>query len=174
MLRWQESRLGANIQDMSAAPDPFEQRRDQMFPRLRPDQIERIARHGTRQKLRKGEIVFEQGSYRAHFHVLIEGTIEVVRPHDGTEDTVVVHQPGEFTGETSLLTGRRSLTRGRAREDGEVTPGLASVAAPVLDHNGHPVAGVAVTFPAGDAEPADLAAAVSRTAVQLGRRLGGR
>ena len=37
---------------------------------------------------------------------------------------------------------------------GEVTPGFASVAAPVLDHNGHPVAGVAVTFEApGDPDP---------------------
>jgi thioredoxin reductase (NADPH) len=120
VLRWQEKRLGANIQVMSAAPDPFEQRRDQMFPRLHPDQIERIARHGTRQKLRKGEILFDQGSPHAHFHVVIEGTIEIVRPHDGIEDTVTIHQPGEFTGETSLLTGRRSLVRGRAREDGEI------------------------------------------------------
>jgi DNA-binding IclR family transcriptional regulator len=80
--------------------------------------------------------------------------------------------PQSLTALRSVLTDTRR--RGHAREDGEVTPGLASVAAPVLDHNGHPVAGVAVTFPAGDAEPADLAAAVSRTAVQLGRRLGGR
>src|SRR3954454_15835285 len=42
--------------------------------------------------------------------------------------------------------------RGYATEQGEVTPGLASVAAAVLDHNGHPVAGLAVTFPDGDAD----------------------
>ena len=34
-----------------------------------------------------------------------------------------------------------------------MTPGLASVAAPVLDHNGHPVAGLAVTFAATPAIP---------------------
>lgn len=66
--------------------------------------------------------------------------------------------------------------RGHAVEDGEVTPGLASVAAAVLDHNGLPVAGVAITFARDDGapDPAALAAAVSTTADGLGRRLHGR
>jgi DNA-binding IclR family transcriptional regulator len=82
-------------------------------------------------------------------------------------------------------TGPRTLTalrtvlletrqRGYAIEDGEVTPGFASVAAPVLDHNGHPVAGIAVTYPSEDA--ADLAPirlAVRRGAEALTARLGG-
>ena len=58
-----------------------------------------------------------------------------------------------------------------AVEEGEVTPGLASVASAVLDHNGHPVAGVALTYADGDL--LGLAAAVRRTAANLGRRLGG-
>ncbi|MCW2765179.1 MAG: transcriptional regulator, IclR family [Nocardioides sp.] len=61
--------------------------------------------------------------------------------------------------------------RGYAVEDGEVTPGLASVAAAVLDHNGHPVAGVAVTYEDGD--PAVLSQDVRRTAAALTRRIGG-
>lgn len=60
--------------------------------------------------------------------------------------------------------------RGWATEDGEVTPGFSSVAAPVLDHNGHPVAGLAVTFPTGE-EPPGLAAAVVSAASALSRRL---
>ena len=43
--------------------------------------------------------------------------------------------------------------RGYAEEDGFVTPGLASVATAVLDHCEHPVAAVALTFPADDARP---------------------
>ena len=65
--------------------------------------------------------------------------------------------------------------RGYAFEDGEVTPGFASVASAVLDHNGHPAAGVAVTFPSDD--PPDLPAtieAVRRTAGLLTARIGGR
>ena len=36
-------------------------------------------------------------------------------------------------------------------EEGEVTPGLSSVASAALDHNAHPVAGIALTFADGDA-----------------------
>jgi DNA-binding IclR family transcriptional regulator len=64
--------------------------------------------------------------------------------------------------------------RGYAVEEGEVTPGLASVAAAVLDHNGHPLAGVAVTFPADDPPvPARAAEATRRTADLLTQRLRG-
>jgi DNA-binding IclR family transcriptional regulator len=64
--------------------------------------------------------------------------------------------------------------RGYAVEEGEVTPGLASVAAAVLDHNGHPLAGVAVTFPVEDAPvPSRAADATRRTAALLTRRLRG-
>jgi DNA-binding IclR family transcriptional regulator len=65
--------------------------------------------------------------------------------------------------------------RGYAVEHGEVTPGLASVAAAVLDHNGHPVAGVAVTYDAdaGTLMAGELSSQVRRTAEHLTRRIGG-
>ncbi|HET6561661.1 MAG TPA: IclR family transcriptional regulator [Marmoricola sp.] len=62
--------------------------------------------------------------------------------------------------------------RGHALEEGEVTSGLASVASAVLDHNGHPVAGVAVTYP-GATAAGPIAAAVRGTAQLLTRRLSG-
>ena len=54
-----------------------------------------------------------------------------------------------------------------------MTPGLSSVAAPVLDHNQFPVAGVAVTFPDDEPDPGSIARAVVSTAGLLTRRLGG-
>ena len=54
-----------------------------------------------------------------------------------------------------------------------MTPGLASVAAAVRDHNGHPVASVAVTFES-DGDPAGIAVSVTATAAQLEQRLRGR
>jgi DNA-binding IclR family transcriptional regulator len=82
-------------------------------------------------------------------------------------------------------TGPRTLTelrtvlletrqRGYAVEDGEVTPGFASIAAPVLDHNGHPVAGIAVTYPSDDgSDVGPIRLAVRRGAEALTARLGG-
>ena len=79
------------------------------------------------------------------------------------------------TGPQTLSALRTVLSetrqRGYAVEEGEVTPGLASVAAAVLDHNGHPVAGVAVTYPEGD--PVALAREVRRTTDALTHRIGG-
>lgn len=66
--------------------------------------------------------------------------------------------------------------RGHAVEDGEVSPGWASLAAAILDHSGHPVAGVAVTFPSVGTSPAQrerIAERTTRTAATLTRRIGG-
>ena len=70
----------------------------------------------------------------------------------------------------TLLSDTRQ--RGYAVEDGEVTPGLASVAVAVLDHNRHPVAAVAVTYP-DDSDAGGLPDAVGHTAGQLTRRISG-
>ena len=66
-------------------------------------------------------------------------------------------------------------TRGWADEDGEVTVGLASAGAPVLDHLGWPAAAIAVTFPDDAAtELRELAVAgVREAAATLSRRIRG-
>lgn len=81
-------------------------------------------------------------------------------------------------GPQTLPELRRVLTevrrRGYAVEDGEITPGFASVAAAVHDHSGYPVAGVAVTFPAGTRiRPESLARAIGATAAELTSRIAG-
>ena len=73
-----------------------------------------------------------------------------------------------------LVDARR---RGYATEDGEVTLGFGSVGAAVLDHTGHPVASVALTYPDALITPArrdELAARVMETARTLSRRISGR
>jgi len=70
-----------------------------------------------------------------------------------------------------LATVRRD---GFAIEDGEVTPGLASVGVPVLDRAGWPAAALAVTFPADDGAPVvQIAQHLATTARELERRLFG-
>jgi DNA-binding IclR family transcriptional regulator len=82
-------------------------------------------------------------------------------------------------GPTSLSSLRTVLAetrqRGHAIEEGEVTPGMSSVGAAVLDHNAVPLAGIAVTYPSED-EPdvPQLVREVTATAAAVSRRLGGR
>ena len=72
----------------------------------------------------------------------------------------------------SLLSETRQ--RGYATEDGEVTPGFASVAAAVLDHNGTPLGGIAITYETRESVQLEaLVDAVSVTARAVSRRLGG-
>jgi DNA-binding IclR family transcriptional regulator len=85
-------------------------------------------------------------------------------------------------GPHNLPTLRRSLTAGRrqgwAVEDGFVTLGFASVAAPVFDQGERPIAAVTLTFrhvcdtPCEQTWP-DLATEVRKTAAELTVRIGG-
>jgi thioredoxin reductase (NADPH) len=95
-------------------------RRPQMFPTLTEAQIARIARLGKEQVLAEGELLFDQGQYGVPVHVVLEGAIEVVLPHDGVEDPIVVHEPGQFTGEVNQLAERRTLVRARAKKASRV------------------------------------------------------
>jgi DNA-binding IclR family transcriptional regulator len=68
----------------------------------------------------------------------------------------------------------RTRTAGHAREDGTVTPDLSSVAVPVVDRAGRPLAAVAVTFRTEDGTPghvADLVARARYAADDVARRL---
>src|SRR5579859_7702837 len=95
--------------------------RAQMFPTLAPAQIARIASHAKRRSVAEGEVLFEQGQPVSNVYVVLSGTIEVVRPAAmGTENTITTHQPGEFTGEVNVLSGRRSLVRGQMKTAGEI------------------------------------------------------
>ena len=90
---------------------------------------------------------------------------------------------GTGIGPRSLSALRRILVEVRRwdmpTEDGEVTPGFASVAAAAHDHTGLPVAGLAVTFPSQPGTDAErpgrerLARAATTAAAELTRRLGG-
>jgi thioredoxin reductase (NADPH) len=54
------------------------------------------------------------------FFVVLSGEIQVMRPSAGTETLIVTQRAAQFTGEATMLTGRRALTRIQAIEAGEV------------------------------------------------------
>ena len=80
--------------------------------------------------------------------------------------------PQSLSALRSVLSETRR--RGYAVEDGEVTPGFASVAVAVLDHNGTPLGGIATTWETRqEVDLPALVQAVSTTARSVTRRLGG-
>ncbi|MEA2763185.1 MAG: thioredoxin reductase [Gemmatimonadaceae bacterium] len=105
---------------IAAAPSRPVVEVDQTFPGLTPEQIERVASHGRRRHIERAEILAAAGKPTPTFFVVIAGTIEAIRVTGDGEETVVTIRPGQFTGEVTMLSGRRALVTLRVGEPGEV------------------------------------------------------
>jgi thioredoxin reductase (NADPH) len=93
---------------------------EQIFPKLTPEQISRVAVQGHIRAIQPGEVLVEQGDSAVPFFVVDSGEIEIVRPLGAAETLVTIHGPGGFTGEVNMLSGRRTLVRMRATKPGKV------------------------------------------------------
>jgi thioredoxin reductase (NADPH) len=94
----------------------YEKRREQMFPKLTPVQVERLEELGTRSATRAGEVLVEPGERQQRMLVVLDGNLEV--EHGGERVTLL--GPGDFSGELSTLRGVAGFTRIRARDGGTV------------------------------------------------------
>ena len=99
-------------------PMPAEVRAE-AFPVLTSDQISRIRPLSKVRNVKAGDILFEPGDTDIPFFVLLSGSMEIVQPDRHAERLIVNHDPGEFTGEMTMISGRRGLVRGRVTEPGE-------------------------------------------------------
>jgi len=92
--------------------------RTQAFPILTAAQIDRIRPSATERSVSSGEILFEPDATSIPFFVLLSGRMEIVQPDLNGERPIAKHEPGEFTGEVNMISGQRSLVRGRVTEPG--------------------------------------------------------
>src|SRR6266478_1311331 len=105
---------------MSSLPVPSAlDARTQAFPVLTAAQISRIRSGSKVREVKKGEILFEPGETNVPFFVLLSGSMEIVQSDLTGERLIVTHGPGNFTGEMTMISGRRSLARGRVTESGQ-------------------------------------------------------
>jgi thioredoxin reductase (NADPH) len=109
-----------DMPDPTPALPPQLARAEHVFPTLTPEQIARIAPHGRARDTRAGEVLVNAGDQIAPFFVVTAGQIEIIRPSDAVETTIVVHKPGQFTGEANMISGRPALFQARVREAGKV------------------------------------------------------
>ncbi len=92
---------------------------EQVFPTLTEAQIARIASRGRRRRVQPGEVLLNVGD-QVRFFVVTAGKVDIISLLGPTEALIATLQPGQFTGEVNLLSGRRQFTRIRASEAGEV------------------------------------------------------
>lgn len=95
-------------------------RLEHIFPTLTAEQLARVAAHGRVRPVRAGEVLAEAGMLAAPLFAVIAGRLEIVRLGEVGEQIITSPGPGQFTGETNVLSGRPSLGAIRVVEDGEV------------------------------------------------------
>ena len=93
---------------------------DEMFPVLTAEQQARVLTHGRLRRVTTGEVVVEPNAQVVKFFVVIQGKLEILGLNENREQVYAVCGPGMFTGELTMLSGRRSLVRIRAGEAGEL------------------------------------------------------
>ena len=91
----------------------------EMFPTLTAAQVARIAAHGRTRRVERGEVLVEAGKRTARCFVVTAGQIEIVEASGEAKEIIAVLRPGMFTGELTMLSGRRGLAQIRASESGE-------------------------------------------------------
>ena len=90
------------------------------FPRLTEAEIAVVRRQGTERAVADGQKLFEAGMRGFSFFVVLAGEVEILDHSRQEARTVVVHGPGQFTGDVDMLTGRAAIVTGRARGAGRV------------------------------------------------------
>src|SRR6266545_1092360 len=93
---------------------------ERLFPILTAAQIVRIAAHGRRRPITRGDVLVEVGDKAVPFFVVVSGEIQILRPSGATNTLIVAHGAGQFLGEGNMITGRRALMRAYVSEPGEV------------------------------------------------------
>ncbi|HEV7387406.1 MAG TPA: FAD-dependent oxidoreductase [Gemmatimonadaceae bacterium] len=103
-----------------AAPPRLFTNNEQTFPILTPAQIERVGTHGRIRRVEKGEVLIAVGKKIPMFFVLKTATVEIIQPIRNGDMVLAILEPGQFSGEVSILSGRRSLVTLRVAEPGEL------------------------------------------------------
>jgi thioredoxin reductase (NADPH) len=92
----------------------------EMFPVLTFAQQARVLAHGRRRTVEHNEIVVELNEHATKFFVVVSGQLHILQVSNHQEHVVAICNPGMFTGELNVLSGRRGLVRIRAAEKSEL------------------------------------------------------
>jgi thioredoxin reductase (NADPH) len=105
---------------ITSPPAPSVTDPEHAFPRLTPEHVGRLARHGRARSVARDEILVEAGQQTSSFFVVTHGQVDIVQSGASGERLVASLAPGQFTGETNMLSGRRGLVTIKAVEPAEV------------------------------------------------------
>jgi thioredoxin reductase (NADPH) len=106
-----------DVEDLSPPPGTTP---SEMFPVLTSAQQTRVLAHGRRRSVEQDEIVVELNEHVTKIFVVVSGQLRILQVSNNQENAVAICNPGMFTGELTVLSGRRGLVRIRAAENSEL------------------------------------------------------
>jgi thioredoxin reductase (NADPH) len=93
----------------------IETRYEQMFPTLRPAEIERLRSFGESRAYPAGEHLAKTGDVSPGVFVILEGEVAITQHGPfGPDEAIVTHGPGSLLGELAQLSGSPALVDARA------------------------------------------------------------
>jgi thioredoxin reductase (NADPH) len=84
------------------------------FPRLTAAEIALVKPLSVARDYADGETIFRAGQADIDLYIVEDGGMEIRNPTDG-QRVIVVHEPGQFSGDIDLLTGRPAIVTAVAR-----------------------------------------------------------
>jgi thioredoxin reductase (NADPH) len=98
----------------------IDSRNEQMFPKLTPNEIDRMHRFGELRHYAPGEALFVTGSVAPGMYVLIKGSVRVThRDPLGHSAPIAEQGPGDFVAEVGQLSGQPAFVDVQAIDDVE-------------------------------------------------------
>jgi thioredoxin reductase (NADPH) len=98
----------------------IDNRNEQMFPKLTPNEIDRLRRFGEVRRYAPGEALFVTGNVAPGMYVLIKGSVRVTgRDPFGHSAPIVEQGPGDFVAEVGQLSGQPAFVDVHAIDDVE-------------------------------------------------------
>src|SRR5258707_4537521 len=99
---------------------PIDPRNEHMFPRLTPQEIDRLRRFGKLRHYAAGEALFLTGDIAPGMYVLTKGSVRVTRRDPlGHSAPIVEMGPGQFVAEVGQLSGQPAFVDVHAIDDVE-------------------------------------------------------
>ena len=95
--------------------DPYE-RRQQTFPQLDAEMVERVLRYGNPESIAAGTAVFHRDDRSVDFFLVLEGNVGIL-DSDSADAPFVTLGARQFTGELDLFNGRQVLVSARTLAD---------------------------------------------------------
>jgi len=88
-------------------------------PNLSPEQIDHIRSVAQLRSVQAGEVLYEPSQPDVPLFIVLEGNVSISRT--GEDDKILaVREATQFTGEMSVISGKRSLLKARVTGDGSV------------------------------------------------------